>query len=615
MALICTLTLLLAQIYETPDPALTVYITFFLNKPDRTTSLIMNIAFVIIITILIGIVFLIADHVLNDPAARLAAMAVVSFLLLFLTSASKLKPIGAIAALIIVYALAVLGIVPAGELATRGLLYAWLFVGIPAGVSLIVNLLFAPSPRKLVDRALAGRLRAAAQRITDTGERTSAEVQKFRAEGVAATLKQLHLAGLERSISPADRVALVEAAHQTDRLLLLADALGGADAVPADWRTSTAETVTEMAAIFERGGYPINIRLDGIPAEPAVPAMAPRLMEEVGRTLEHFTGPPPEMPGETAHVKSGFFLPDAFTNPGHVLFALKVTAAAMTCYLLYSLLDWTGIHTALITCYIVSLGTAAETIEKLSLRIVGCLVGAATGLATLIWILPSLQSIEQFLALIFVATLPAAWIAAGSPRVSYAGFQFAFAFFLCTIQGSGPAYDLSIARDRVIGILLGNLVSYLFLTGIRPTSIANRVDSALADLLRALSRIARAGAGGRRVLVPAFQVAINAAREDVRRLKYEPAPLRASPPWVDRRRTALAEIALLESAVLLSGNERSDSLDHIAKSLEAIAARLEAGLSRSPTAAADTPLDELHASTDVQSHLNRLDRSLADHND
>lgn len=164
LALNCTLTLLVAQIYETPDPALTIYITFFLNKPDRTTSLIMNVAFVIIITILIGIVFLIADHVLNDPAGRLAAMAVVSFLLLSLTSASKLKPIGSIAALIIVYALAVLGTVPAGELATRGLLYAWLFVGIPAGVSLIVNLLFAPSPRKLVDRAMPGRLRAAARR-------------------------------------------------------------------------------------------------------------------------------------------------------------------------------------------------------------------------------------------------------------------------------------------------------------------------------------------------------------------------------------------------------------------------------------------------------------------
>ncbi len=44
------------------------------------------------------------------------------------------------------------------------------------------------------------------------------------------------------------------------------------------------------------------------------------------------------------------FVPDAFTNPAHVHFALKVTFAAMFCYIFYSAIDWTGIHTAFITC-------------------------------------------------------------------------------------------------------------------------------------------------------------------------------------------------------------------------------------------------------------------------
>jgi hypothetical protein len=41
------------------------------------------------------------------------------------------------------------------EIATRALLYVWLFVGIPAGVSIGVNLLLAPSPRLLAEQALA----------------------------------------------------------------------------------------------------------------------------------------------------------------------------------------------------------------------------------------------------------------------------------------------------------------------------------------------------------------------------------------------------------------------------------------------------------------------------
>ena len=50
-------------------------------------------------------------------------------------------------ALIVAYALDLLGTVHGGEIATRALLYLWLFVGIPAGVSIGVNLLLAPPPR------------------------------------------------------------------------------------------------------------------------------------------------------------------------------------------------------------------------------------------------------------------------------------------------------------------------------------------------------------------------------------------------------------------------------------------------------------------------------------
>ena len=93
-------------------------------------------------------------------------------------------------------------------------------------------------------------------------------------------------------------------------------------------------------------------------------------------------------PQPTAKPTGGFFLPDAFTNPAHVQYALKTTGAAMFCYLVYSLLDWPGIHTCLITVYIVSLGTTAETMEKLTLRIAGCLVGAAAGIAAIVFLMP-----------------------------------------------------------------------------------------------------------------------------------------------------------------------------------------------------------------------------------
>src|SRR5262249_4048089 len=137
--------------------------------------------------------------------------------------------------------------------------------------------------------------------------------------------------------------------------------------------------------------------------------------------------------------KSRFFQADAFTNPVHVQFALKVTGAAMLCYLIYSVLSWSGIHTALITCYIVSLTTAAESVEKLTLRIIGCLAGAGLGLAVMLRIIPLITDITGLAAIVFAGAFLAAWIAAGDKHISYAGFQIAFAYFLCVIQGPSPS--------------------------------------------------------------------------------------------------------------------------------------------------------------------------------
>jgi multidrug resistance protein MdtO len=41
----------------------------------------------------------------------------------------------------------------------------------------------------------------------------------------------------------------------------------------------------------------------------------------------------------------------------------------MLCYLFYIGTDWPGIHTCVITCFYVALGSVAETLHKLTLRL------------------------------------------------------------------------------------------------------------------------------------------------------------------------------------------------------------------------------------------------------
>src|SRR5207237_7289977 len=101
-----------------------------------------------------------------------------------------------------------------------------------------------------------------------------------------------------------------------------------------------------------------------------------RLYDELARYRE--TSDPPD-----AKTNSNLFVADAWTNPEHVRFALKTTIAVMAAYGIYTLLDWPGIRTAIITCFFVALGSLGETIHKLTLRLSGALIGGlAAGLCT-----------------------------------------------------------------------------------------------------------------------------------------------------------------------------------------------------------------------------------------
>ena len=222
-ALICALTALVALLYQTPDAALTVYVVFFLNKPDRVMSLILNLLFLVVMTVTIALVLATAMLVADAPVWRVASIATISFALLFLTSASKLRPVGTTVALIVGYGLDLLGRIQIPEIATRGFLYAWLFVGIPAGVSIVVNLAIAPSPRSLVQRALAHRLRLSALMLQDAGPEARAEFSRLLVEGPAEIPEWLKLAGLEKTSPARDIAALRQAAESTTTILLLVD--------------------------------------------------------------------------------------------------------------------------------------------------------------------------------------------------------------------------------------------------------------------------------------------------------------------------------------------------------------------------------------------------------
>jgi multidrug resistance protein MdtO len=122
----------------------------------------------------------------------------------------------------------------------------------------------------------------------------------------------------------------------------------------------------------------------------------------------------------------------------------------------------------LITCTFIALESTEATLYKGTLRIVGCLIGGALALFTIVFLMPHMETIASLVVVVACASAIAGWVATGSERISYAGLQIAFAFFYSVFQGYAPDTDLDNVRNRVVGILFGLIVTGLVFQYIWP---------------------------------------------------------------------------------------------------------------------------------------------------
>jgi multidrug resistance protein MdtO len=234
---------------------------------------------------------------------------------------------------------------------------------------------------------------------------------------------------------------------------------------------------------------PVSQRVDAsVEPSPAVIALFSTLTVlsgEIGRP-----GSPSEKP-KAHHPARRPFVADTFSNPAHWQFALKTTMAVMISYAVYTLLDWPGMRTAVVTCFFVALSSLGETVHKLVLRLSGAVIGGLIAGLCIVFVLPHLTDIGQLCLLIFAVSVGAAWVATSSELLSYAGLQIAFAFFLGVLQGYAPATDLTVLRDRIAGILLGNIVITIIFSSFWPQSARSGVRAALVEALRAIAGVIR----------------------------------------------------------------------------------------------------------------------------
>lgn len=522
VAFVCALVSGIAMLFHIPEAAISVYLVIFLMKPDGAENTLVASVAVIAITLLVVLMIPLLQSTVESAFVRILVMIIASFIFIFIGAASKLGEGGSIIALIIAFLLTLISMVPVNGVISLALRYAWEMAILPMFCIAIFSLFFGQWSVGLLRKQLRGRLHLAYQLLNSPNAETNEKLDVFLSEGNEAAEKKLKLTQLLHQTSKT-KIAQIGVDIPASYQLVYASAALAREGEIHE-RQQHAATIALMIDALDKG-TPLseNLPIDKVEAQSSQSLSISQAINAISGAVK---------PDYSKSGNDGFFKPDAFSNPIYQQFALKTTLAAILCYMFYAALNWDGIHTAMVTCYVASLGTAGDTVHKLALRITGCLIGALMGVISIVYLLPHLETVGGLMLLVFAATWVAGWVAAGSRKISYAGVQIGLAYTLSVLQGFGPTTDLDTARDRVIGILIGNVAVYLVSVFLWPKPVSQTARDTLIKTTRKLADLA---------LVPVNERSQNVAQiaeierllADVRYcyylLPFEPHHLRPSP--------------------------------------------------------------------------------------
>lgn len=543
IALLCAIVTGFAMMYNIPDASLSCYLIIFLMKPDAVLNIITGSGLFILIPGIIAFIAWLINLTQGSTIYVMMAIAIISYIFLYLGAASKLGVKGNVIAMVIAFILTMAVYAPFGDVATLALHDAWAMAAMPMLAMVGFNLILGISPIRLLRDTLQQRLDATIHALEEDNFSNLHTLLNTGNEALLGKVKMIRWLHLRSAGAIEQMTTDIRASYA----LLLAIAMLPKE-VSKDRRDALAQHLHRADAALKANKMP-----------PAVdPASYSSATDEAERSAWQALD---MLAGNTRHEdtaplsKTPFLARDAFHNPAYNRLALKTTGAAIIAFLLYTAIDWPGIHTAMITCYIAALATTGETVHKLILRIAGCLVGAAMGAAAIFWIIPNIHGIGPLMMLIFVGMFVAAWVSTGPERISYAGIQIALAFLLTVLQGFGPSVHLDTAWDRVVGILVGNFIVYVVFTQIWPVPVLTDIRKTMAQALSALAHMARLAPLDRPHATnhaARIEVLAHQGEELMRMLRYEPKATRPAQETQEKLRQSLAAIRSLNQKIWLN---------------------------------------------------------------
>jgi multidrug resistance protein MdtO len=508
LAVVCTLIELVAQTFRMPFQDLLPFFVLFVTKEEKVTTALTVLLVLFSITLAIAAAILIYKATGDRPEFRVPGIALEIFIGMYLFRVLSIPAVGWILGFIVAAAQSIVYLSPDAEETVHQFLWVWVAVAFSTVVAWLANLLLFPvSATRLLQREFVARWDAVSVAAEQLAASQPAAARLLRPLVKGGPIRFLKLLKLSLIGSPDLREKQLELRRMIlslDKITRLIFSYAKAHLKsPGSVAIASGETAVLGGLEKQAQSFRQEFEAGFVPSATATRSatetagnIAPRL-QEAENTLQDLAGGDAESENHLEKAatrrKRSLFVADAFSNPRHVQFALKVTLAGMIGYLFYTASDYYGIHTVFYTPLIIALASTGATIHKGFLRIVGCSIGGALGLICSIWIIPRFETLATFLFIVFCVHGLAAWIAVGDDRISYIGLQIALAFDLGFLQGYGPPDNIDPIRDRFIGIVLGICIVTTVFAVIWPESADLSARERLAACLRTIARLLRIG--------------------------------------------------------------------------------------------------------------------------
>ncbi|SDD45073.1 FUSC family protein [Paraburkholderia lycopersici] len=487
---------------EVPSLALSLLVVFYVTQANVVMTRLVGLMFIIGSTLAIGLSIVLLKFTFDYPLVRIVAASVLFFCSVYLIRVLKIGVVFFIVAIVIIYVQSFVDQTDQADLLIRAVLWVWVAVNYPIALTLVVNTLLLPAePQVQLREAIHRQLDAVQVRLGQLmdGAVNAEPIALAAVQQGALTLQKLLRFSTMRDAQYREHQAMQLACIATVSRLYRAASL-----LPREWpgtnvphamlRELRANTQALDQAVMTRTPYRYvtSTAPDDRAAIDAIPAAAEmqRALHAFSSLVEH-NASPVRSAGKTAATEP-MLAPDAWTNPAYLRFSLKTLLTVLACYVFYNAVDWQGIHTIMLTCVIVALPSLGASTQRAVLRIAGALAGSALALFMVVFVIPRLESIVGLLLMTLPVVALAAWIAAGSERVGYAGIQLIFTFSLALLEQFSPTTNLTEIRDRMVGILLGVGVSTFVQTSFWREGEGDVLRKKLGALLRAIGSLLRA---------------------------------------------------------------------------------------------------------------------------